>query len=132
MPGSLTYDGRLNVVRATLTGKPDTSDLAGVLEQIVSSPDFPPSVDNIYDLRGLMFSEVDLDHFREVARVLKPYDRLRGNSAVALVVRHETHVTISKVFKAMTDHVFRQDVEIFTSMTDAEDWILSRRGNGRG
>lgn len=128
MAGSIFYDQRLNVVRAALTGEPDPSDFAALVEKLVSSPDFSPDVDVVYDLRQLRFSEVSLDFFREIAGIFEPYDQLRGHAAVALVVGHETHVTLTKVFKAMADRMFQQDIAIFTSMTAAENWILSQRG----
>jgi hypothetical protein len=94
------------------------------LKIILSSPDYPPHINTIWDISQLTFNQIDSQFENNLVRVLEQNPE-RANAMTAMVVTSDVGYGMARMFQTLCSQKdLPQRFSIFRNRADAEAWFL--------
>jgi len=97
----LVHDPSSGLVRITIDRDLTAEIYRAVMMRITTSPDFPPNVHSIWDLRSVRFSNVDYELFKEMKQIWAEFETLRTGSRTAIIVPGQQEGRLVALFGAL-------------------------------
>jgi len=118
----LQYDKNKKILTCLCKGPVSTGEFKASLALMVSSQEYPPAVDVLWDVREADPASFDISLVGQAVSIRQNYPQ-RGDSKLAVVASDDLRFGLSRMYEMMTDEM-PQDIHIFRTVADAEQWLL--------
>ena len=123
-----TYDINLNILFLTVNGSLSFDDFKDCMVKLLSSNDYPPDVDTIWDLNNMEFDSFDLTFHQQVVDFIETNDNPRGYAHVAIVSNYDIGKGVINLFIQVAD-CLHQTFKAFKNLDEAILWRHQLRKN---
>jgi hypothetical protein len=111
----------------------DEQGLLDHLLRIYDHPDFRPGMDELISFLNTRESRVSADALREIARAFPRHsDHGATPNLVAVVTESKLGQGLSRLYGAYADRDGQVTMDVFSSVTEAADWLDESRGRPAG
>lgn len=120
----LTHDQSKRILYIS-TGEDFTvNEFVESLKSILSSPDYPPHINTIWDISQLNFNQIDSQFESSLVKVLEQNPE-RASAMTAMVVASDVGYGMSRMFQSLCNQKgLPQRFSVFRNYADAEAWLL--------
>ncbi len=125
MPIELKYDAGKGILYATVEDELTKKDMEAALNVIVTSMDYPPDVNVLWDMRRVPFEPFDSRMAKDLVETRKNFPQ-RGAARAASVVSTDVAFGMTRMHEMMSDNM-PQDIRVFKDIQAAEQWLLEGR-----
>jgi len=126
MPIRYTISRQDRVIRAVATGIISAPDLHHLIDSLLADPELGPGLRGLYDASEAE-PDISILQLAEVAAKVRELLR-RGLGRIAIVAQSRATYRVSKTFTVLAQAI-GIDVDVFTDLTDAEDWLEEASGS---
>jgi hypothetical protein len=123
MPVEIRYDNEKGLLYGSLCSPLTYDEFQSAIETITQSPEYPPDVRTLWDLRQLDFKQTDRK-FGETLIAIKQRFPERGTARLAFVVKDDLGFGMSRMYEALADRL-PQQTKVFKSYSEGENWLLA-------
>ena len=123
MSMELQYDKNKKILICLCEGPFSIDDFKATLALMVSSKEYPPTVDVLWDMREADPASFDISLVGQAVSIRQNYPQW-GDSKLAIVASDDLRFGLLRMYEMMTDEM-PQDIHIFRTVADAELWLLS-------
>ena len=125
MPAFYKIDRENRLVMSTASGIFTLADILAHDEKLRVDPDFDPSFSQLFDASHITKLEITSEHIRRLAQ-----DSLFSpNSRRALLVSNDAAFGLARMFEILRESAGDTGIEVFRSLDEALEWVLSRRAS---
>jgi len=128
MAFDIRFDRKKNILYLTLRGPFTIEEFQTALEKITRSNEYPPNTDALWDLREMDFTIVDAEYWKSIIRIRKQYTE-RHTARIAHIVKGDFAFGMLRMYQIYSDlnkNSLQQKVAVFKSISEGEQWLLSR------
>jgi len=122
MPIEFKFNKQKMTLYGALISPVTLEEFRDVLKKIVHSPDFPPDIRTLWDLRKLDFKEINR-HVEESLIELKKQFPQRGEAKLAFIVADSLAFGMTRMYEIMADDL-PQKTRVFLNYSEGEQWLL--------
>ncbi len=126
MPIRYTISRQDRVIRAVATGIISAPDLHHLIDSLLADPELGPGLRGLYDASEAE-PDISILQLAEVAAKVRELLK-RGLGRIAIVAQSRATYRVSKTFTVLAQAI-GIDVDVFTDLTDAEDWLEEASGS---
>ncbi len=123
MSMDLHYDANKKILACLCKGPLSADEFKATLALIVSSQEYPPDVNLLWDVREVDANSFDKSLVSRVVSIRQNYPQ-RGDAKLALVASEDLHFGLSRMYEMMTDEM-PQNIHVFRTTADAEAWLTN-------
>lgn len=124
MPITTNYNPELNILFGSIEGIISLEEAQAALNAIVTSNDFPPDVDTLWDVRLMDTAQVNTDFEKMLLAMRQDKDNLRGNARIAIVASSDIAFGIGQHYEGKSLGL-SQNIHVFREPDVAKGWLLS-------
>ncbi len=125
MPAFYKIDRENRLVMTTASGVFTLADILAHEEKLRLDPDFDPSFSQLLDASHITKLEITSEHIRRLAQ-----DSLFSpDSRRALLVSNDAAFGLARMFEILRESAGDTGIEVFRSLDEALEWVLSRRAS---
>ena len=125
MPAFYKIDRENRLVMTTASGVFTLADILAHEEKLRLDPDFDPSFSQLLDASHITKLEITSEHIR----VLAQDSLFSPNSRRALLVSNDAAFGLARMFEMLRESAGDTGIEVFRSLDEALEWVLSRRAS---
>lgn len=125
MPAFYKIDRENRLVMTTASGTVTLADALAHQEKLRRDPDFDPSFSQLLDVSFVTRLEITSEH----VRLLAQSSSFSQNSRRAVLVSNDTAYGLARMFEMLRESAGDTGIEVFRSLEEALDWVLSRRAS---
>ena len=122
MPAFYKIDKQNRLVMTTGSGTVTLADALAHQERLRHDPDFDPTFCQLLDFTHVTKVEITADDIRNIAQ----NSLFSGTSRRAILVSNDTIYGLARMFELLRESAGDTGVEVFRSLDEALDWVLSR------
>ena len=111
-------------VRAT--GSADVEKIHAMLNELMVHNEWHKGMDTLLDFSEMNFLCLDTDEIVQLSTIVKSLKENLGDGQCALVTNREIDFGLARMWQMMTEHHVSFEIEVFTSVTDAEQWLCDQ------
>ena len=125
MPFELQFNRQTKLLHCRVEGKIYKEDLEQALNEIVTSPDYAPDVDTIWDVFEVDLASVDKDLLTAFIDIRERFPQ-RGEARVAIVGNEDLTFGLARMYSGMSS-LMAQKIRVFRDIGSAEDWLMNKQ-----
>jgi len=128
MAFDIRFDQKKKILYLTLRGPFTIEEFQTAMEKITRSNKYPPNTDALWDLREMDFTGIDAEYWKSIVRIRKQYTE-RRTARIAHIVKGDFAFGMLRMYQTYSDlnkDSLQQKVEVFKSISEGEQWLLSR------
>jgi len=118
----LSYDESKEILTCYCQGPVFVAEFKATIALIVSSKEYSPSVNMLWDVQDADPASFDISLAGQIVSIRQHYPE-RGNAKLAIVASDDLHFGLSRMYESMSDDM-PQDIHVFRTVADAEQWLL--------
>jgi hypothetical protein len=122
MPYKIDFAGPYSPIIITVIGKLTAEDVAEILEQIVSSEDYPANINAIYDFTQMSFENITSDFLKSLDYQIQRGNHKRVGAKTAYVCPEDLKYGMIRVWEALIDDL-KVETLVTRSMEEALSWV---------
>ena len=123
MPVNFQYDKEKNILYCYCKGPATVEEFKSVMTTIISSTEYPPDLNTLWDVKGVDFSTVD-KKFEEQLIFAREHFPERGASKIAIIAPDDLRYGMLRMYQALSGGL-PQEVQVFRDNADGEKWLLT-------
>ena len=113
-----------DVLLVSYQGIVTNSDFLEGYKRAYSDPRYIPGMPEISDMRHMDIYDIDMTAIQEMITWLAGRDYLADKTIqVGVLVSNELHDGVSKLYRAVSDIFGKEDLETFSELRPALDWL---------
>lgn len=120
------YDKTKKILCVTVRGKFTLAELFDVASDILTSTEFPPNSNTLWDLRAMNLEGFDSQLMKRFVEARKQLPE-RGNAHLALVVSGDLAFGMFRMYEMLSDTEatgLQQQIRVFRDYAEGEHWLL--------
>lgn len=125
MPIQLHYDKTNNILLATASGRLTLADLQQTGQTIVSSTEYSPHVDTLWDLRNVDARNIDREFLNNLVGLRQQQFKIRQDAKLALVANSNLNFGLSRMYEMMSGEL-QQATHVFKNIDAALAWLKEK------
>lgn len=126
MPIEQKYDHNKKILFVTVIGQITPDEFASAFQKIVSSNQYPPNVDALWDMQQADFKEINEGMFREIIKIRKQYPE-RSNYSLAIIATDDLAYGMARMYGLLSGLQLSRKYMVFKDPSEGEQWILQNR-----
>ncbi len=107
---------------ATFTGTIDDAGLMAAYGELIASPDYDPSLNDLADLRAVERFEVSPEAVRRLVSMFTPVDRLSVPTRLAIVAAADSVFGMARMYEMLRMDA-PEEIHVFRDMAEARAWL---------
>ena len=126
MAFAFRYDKTKKILYVTVRGKFTLAELFETAPDILTSTEFPPDSNTLWDLREIDLDGFDAQFMKQIVEARKQLPE-RGNAHLALIVHGDLAFGMLRMYEMISDKDatgLRQEMRVFRDFTQGEQWLL--------
>ncbi len=130
MPVTLTYNPQKKILYLTVVGPLSLEEYVATIQRITHSPEYPPNVSALWDLRKADLQSADRTFFKKILERREQH-REREHVKVALIASSDLEYGMSRMFEALSENeTISQKLMVFRDYEKGERWLLALDSKG--
>ena len=128
MSFDIRFDREKKILIVTVGETFTSEEFQTVMDEITRSEEYPPDTDALWDLRTLDFAKIDASYLRSILQIRKQYPE-RNTARLAHIVKGDFAFGMMRMYQISSDldqQGLKQTVGVFKSISEGEEWLLSR------
>lgn len=122
----VTHDQSKGILYISTGGDFTINEFIESLKSILSSPDYPPHINTIWDISQLSFNQIDSQFETSLVRILEQNPE-RASAMTAMVVDSNVGYGMARMFQSLYNQKdLPQRFSVFRNYADAEAWLLKK------
>lgn len=117
-----TYDAENKFLLIKISGALIWDELKQLAFEIASSSEFPSTVNTLYDMREMDFSNVTAEFEEKVIAFRKQLKR--GDAKIACLVSSDVGFGMGRMYEVLSEGL-PQQVRVFKNHEEAQSWLIS-------
>ncbi|MDH5633524.1 MAG: STAS/SEC14 domain-containing protein [Gammaproteobacteria bacterium] len=123
MPVSFYHDNKKRILYGAISGRFTIEELTGAMAGIISSAEFPPDANTLWDCNEMDHAMIDMKLLNHIIALRKRSPE-RGNARLALVLDKEMAKGLARLYEKLSVGL-PQQIQTFTTRDEAESWLSS-------
>jgi len=119
------YDKEKNVLIGIVEGKISFEAFNDIMRKIVTSTEFPPDCNTIWDLRKADLSSIDSKFIEILISIRKKYPE-RGKAKIAFIVDSDLSFGLTRMYEMISNQL-PQVINVFRDYKEAEEWLIKEK-----
>ena len=124
MPIHIHYNPELNYIVLKPVGVLTIKMLSDLDGPLISSEEFPPDVNTIWDMRETDYSNINKTFLEELIELRNRNYLVRGKAKLAYVASSDFEFGITRMYEMLSVNI-KQKMHIFRTIEEAETWLTS-------
>ena len=128
MSFDIRFDQEKKILIVTVGDAFTVEEFQTVMDEITRSEQYPPDTDALWDLRALDFAKIDSRYLQGILQIRKQYPE-RNTARLAHIVKGGFAFGMMRMYQISSDldqQGLKQTVGVFKSISEGEEWLLSR------
>jgi hypothetical protein len=106
------------------SGTVDTQGLLNLFEKIIKHEDWYTGLNTLINFSEITLVTLKSDEISQISNMTKSLKKVLGDGRCAFVMNQQVDYGLARMFQMMTEPHVDFQIEIFTSLTEAETWLI--------